>query len=119
MPIKLLALCLGVMCSLMTAVALAGGWSGKTTIQRVAVRVDRTIIVAAEPGPWVNPDVCDDPSKIVLLPPDSGTAPAAYKEIYALLLGAKVSNREINVYLDGCTLIGSKTFPVFTQVAIY
>ncbi len=116
---KLLAVMVGILCSLTAMVALAGAWSGRTLIGRITVRVDQTVIVVNESGTWKNPDFCDNDTKIILLPPGAEGAALAYKEVYASLLGAHLTNREINAFLDGCTLIGNKTFPVLTQVAVY
>jgi hypothetical protein len=117
---KLLAVAAGVLCSLTAMFALAAGaWSGRTLIDRLTVRVDQTVIVVNESGTWKNLDLCDNDTRIVLLPPGAPGAAVAYKEVYASLLGAHLTKREINAFLDGCTLIGSQTFPVIAQVAVY
>ncbi len=116
---KLLAVMVGILCSLTAMVALAGAWSGRTLIGRITVRVDQTVIIFRESGTWKNPDFCDKDTKIILLPPGAEGAALAYKEVYASLLGAHLTKREINAFLNGCTLIGSQTFPILAQVAVY
>ena len=116
---KPLAIMVGVVCTLTAMFAFAGEWTGRTLIGKITVRVDQTVMIVSESGTWNNPDLCDDDKRIVLLPPAAEGAALAYKEVYASLLGAHLTNREINAFLDGCTLIGNKTFPVLTQVAVY
>ena len=115
---NVLAVGVGLLYSLTAIVALAGEWTGRTLIGKITVRVDQTVMIVNESGTWNNPDLCDDDKRIVLLPPAAEGAALAYKEVYASLLGAHLTNREINAFLDGCTLIGNKTFPVLTQVAV-
>ena len=115
---KLLAIMVGVLCSLTAMLALAGEWSGRSTIRKLTVRDDQTVLVSSESGAWKNPDLCDNASRIVLLAPGAEGAAIAYKEVYATLLGAHLTRREINAFVDGCTSIGSKTYPVLTRVAV-
>jgi hypothetical protein len=119
---NLLVTAAAVVCSLATVCALAAGaWSGRTLIERLTVRADQIIVVTKASGSWENPSFCDDDSRIVLLPPRAESGALAYKEVYASLLGAHLTNREINAFLDGCAPLtsGGTTFPVITQVAIY
>ena len=116
---KLLAIMAGVLCSLTAMIALAGEWSEQTLIGKITVRDDQTVIVVRDSGKWNNPDLCDNAGRIVLLPPGAEGAALAYKEVYASLLGAHLTNREISAFLDGCTLIGNKTFPILARVAVH
>ena len=58
-------------------------------------------------------------TRIVLLPPAAEGAVIAYKEVYASLLGAHLTGREIRAFVDGCTLVGNKTYPVLTRVSVF
>lgn len=112
----------GLMCSLAAMSALAAGaWSAQTLIDRITVRVDQTIVVTNPSGTWVNPNACDNNTRIILLPPGSQGAGLAYKEVYASLLGAHLTNREVAVFINGCASLasGGQTFPVINQVAVY
>ena len=116
---KLLAITVGVVCSLTATFALAGAWSGRVTIDKLTVRVDRAIFIANTSGTWKNLDLCDNDTKVVLLPPGAQGAVLAYKEIYASLLGAHLTRREIGAFLSGCALVGNQTFPIVVRVVIY
>jgi hypothetical protein len=116
---KMLAVLLGTMCSLAATLALAGEWSDEgERIRRITVRTDRTVTVISDSQTWPNPDSCDSAAKVVLLPPGADGAVASYEEIYALLLSALENSRQVLVFLDGCALSGSETFPRLTEVAI-
>ncbi len=99
--------------------AFAGDWSGRTLLSQLTVRTDKTVIVRKETGAWLNPDVCLRDNVIVLLPPEAVGGAPAYKEVYATLLAAHLTGREVNFFIEGCTAIGSNTFPIFSQVAVY
>ena len=116
---KLLAVLVGVLCSLTAMFALAGEWSGKTLIKRITVNADQTVIVFNKSGTWKNPDLCDGDNKIILLPPGTEGAISAYKEIYASLLSAHLADRKIKAFLDGCAAVGNKTFPALARVTVY
>jgi len=116
---KLLAVAMGVLCTLTATIALAGVWSSRTSIDRIIVRDDQAVIVFRASAKWKNPDLCDSDTSIVLLPPGAQGAAPAYKEIYASLLGAHLTNRKIKAFLKGCTRIGNKTFPVLTRVTVF
>ncbi len=116
---KLLAIMVGVLCSLTAMFALAGEWSGRTLINKITVRADQTVIVFNKSGTWKNPDLCDSDKKIVLLPPGAEGGVLAYKEIYASLLSAHLADRKIRAFLDGCASVGNKTFPALAQVSIH
>ena len=116
---KLLAIMVGVLCSLTAMFALAGEWSGRALISRINVRADQTVIVFNNSGTWKNPDLCDSDKKIVLLPPGAKGGILAYKEIYASLLSAHLADREIKAFLKGCASVGNKTFPALNRVAVY
>ncbi len=119
---NLLAIVVIVLCNLSATIAwAAGAWSGQTLIARITVRVDQTIVVTNPAGTWVNPNSCDNSTRIVLLPPGAQGAALAYKEVYASLLGAHLTSREVNIFLNGCAPLaaGGQTFPVIAQVAVY
>ncbi len=116
---KLLAVMVGVLCSLTAMFALAGEWSGRTLINKITVRADQTVIVFNKSGTWKNPDLCDSDKKIVLLPPGAEGEVLAYKEIYASLLSAHLTDRKIKAFLKGCASLGNKTFPALAQVSVH
>ena len=116
---KLLAIMVGVLCSLTAMFALAGEWSGRVLISRIIVRADQTVQVVSKSGTWKNPDLCDGDNKIILLPPGTDGEVLAYKEIYASLLSAHLADRKIRAYLDGCASVGNKTFPALAQVSVH
>jgi hypothetical protein len=104
----------------MPLAATAGDWSGPAPIgiARITVRADQTITVVSEAGTFPNPDSCDNATRIILLPPGAPGAVLSYQQVYDLLLGAKLNRRPIRVFLEGCTLFGSETFPVLVEVAL-
>ncbi len=116
---KLLAIMVGVLCSLTAMFVLAGDWSSKKSIGRITVRENQDVYVYPASGAWSNPDLCDSAARIVLLGPGAVGAVKAYKEIYASLLGAHLTDRMIEAYLDGCIKAGSKTYPLLKRVAVY
>ncbi len=115
---KMLAVMVGVLCSLTAMFALAGVWSGRTLINKITIQADQTVIVFNKSGTWKNPDLCDSDKKIVLLPPGAKGGVLAYKEIYAALLSAHLADRKIRAFLDGCASLGNKTFPALTRVSV-
>ena len=116
---KLLAVALGIVCSLTATFALAGGSSGRVIIDRLTVRDDRAIVLINESGTWRNPDLCDNNKRVILLPPGAAGSVLGYKEFYAALLGAHLTRRQISVFVNGCTLVGGKTFPIVVKVTVY
>jgi hypothetical protein len=115
---RMLVVWLGVASSIAATHALAGEWSNGHRISRITVRADRAITVFSGTEAWPNPDACDSNAKIVLLPPGAVGAVESYAEIYAVLLSAFEGNRRVLVFLDGCALSGSETFPRLAEVAI-
>jgi hypothetical protein len=116
---KLLAIMVGVLCSLTAMFALAGDWSGKKSIGKITVREGQIIQVFPASGAWSNPDVCDSAAKIILVGPGGAGAVKAYKEIYASLLGAHLTDRKIRAYLVGCKKISGKTYPLLKRVEVF
>lgn len=110
---------LGLQLCFLTTTALGGEWTGRTTIRQLTIRDDRTVIVRQHGGSWINPDLCTRDGSILLSPPEVQGGAAGYKEIYATLLSALLTGRQINVFIDGCVSFGSHTFPAISQVAIY
>ena len=115
---KLLAFMVGVLFSLTAMFALAGDWTSKKSIGRFLVFDDQSVSVYPASGSWSNPDLCDSAARIVLLGPGAEGAVKAYKEIYASLLGAHLTDRKIRAFLVGCKKIGSKTYPLLKRVDI-
>jgi len=116
---KLLAIMVGVLCSLAAMSALAGDWSGKKSIGKITVRGNQNVYVYPASGAWSNPDICDSAARIVLLGPGEEGAVEAYKEIYASLLGAHLTDRKIRAFLVGCKKIGGKTYPLLKRVEVF
>ncbi len=116
---KLLALMVGVLFSLTAMFALAAGWSSNKSIGRIIVFDNQTISVYPASGTWGNPDLCDSGARIVLLGPGAEGAAIAYKEIYATILGAHLTKRNIRAFLNGCHMIGSKTYPLLERVIVF
>lgn len=116
---NLLAIMVGVLCSLAAAVALAGEWSVKTSIARIVVRDDQTVLVYRVGGKWKNSDLCDRDSYVVLLPSAANDGNPAFREIYASLLGAHLANRKIKAFLAGCSKIGGRTSPRLARITVY
>ena len=112
---NMLVACLGAICGLAATIAMAAEWSRTTAIARLVVRDTQVVLVYREGGKWRNPDLCDSDEFTVLLPPGSN---AAYKEVYATLLGAHLADRGIRVYLNGCTQIDNQTYPVLTRISV-
>ena len=99
--------------------ALAGEWSGKKSIRKITVRENQTIYVYPGSGEWSNPDLCDSAKRIILIRPGAEGAVIAYKEIYATLLSAHLTDRKIRAFLNGCKKISNKTYPILEQVEIF
>ena len=102
----------------MCTAAFGGGWSGLQVTDSVTHRNNRIVEVLGLYGPWANPDSCDRDTMVVLHP-DKMVDAASYNETLTLLLGAHLTGREVNLYLSGCTAVGSKTYPVLTRVAVH
>jgi hypothetical protein len=116
---KLLAIVVGVLCSLTATIALAGEWSVKTSIARIVVRDDQAVLVYRDGGKWKNSDLCDKDSYIVLLPSGAKGGNPAFREVYASLLGAHLANRKIKAFLAGCSKNGGRTYPRLTRITVY
>ena len=116
---KLLAIMVGVLCSLAAMSALAGDWSGKKSIGKITVRDGQAIQVFPASGAWSNPDVCDSAAKIILVGPGGAGAVKSYKEIYASLLGAHLTDRKIRAFLVGCKKISGMTYPILKRVEVF
>ena len=116
---KLVAAMVGVLCGLTATIALAGGFTAKTTIKNLVVQTDKTIVVKGDAGDWANPDLCDSSVKIILPSPTSENAPEAYTEVYAVLLSAHLTGRQMRALLDGCMVLGNLSFPLISLVQIY
>lgn len=116
---KYIAITVAVACGFSAPVALAGQWSAKTAIGKLTVKDDQTVLVSHESGIWTNPDLCDKDTQIILLPPGAEGGAVAYKEVYASLLGAHLTGREIKAFVDGCTLIGNRTYPSLKRIAVF
>ena len=113
--ISVLATFAGVISVFLATFAEAGDWTGRSTIEKVIVQPDRTIIVVRASEDWPNPDGCDNPSRAILLQPDKILS---YDQAYAALLGAKLNNQFVSLLLDGCTDFKGVTSPIITAVAI-
>lgn len=100
------------------SIASADGWTGRQVLRQVTHKNDRTVIVRGLNGDWKNPDVCDDAS-LAVLSPANVSAPEAYTEQYAALLGAQLTGREIKLFLSGCITVNGMTRPLITRIAIF
>ncbi|MCZ6604673.1 MAG: hypothetical protein O7A03_05960 [Alphaproteobacteria bacterium] len=116
---KSFAVVVGIVCSIAATLALAGEWSGKTTIGRIVVREDQTVLVYRVTGKWINPDLCDNDSRVVLPPPGAEGGTLAYREVYVSLLGAHLAKRKIKAFVKGCTSVGNQSYPTLVRVTIY
>jgi hypothetical protein len=118
---------IGVIGGLTATLALAGEWDAGA-IDKIVVHNDRTISVfkASKLGlpqeDWPNPDACGNASKAILRPMQSVddvlSGMLSYEQAYAALLGAKLNKQKIAVFLDGCALVGSETYPMIDAVAV-
>ena len=114
-------------CGLAPLPALAGEWSGQSTIDKIVVHADQDISVyktsalGGQQEPWPNPDGCDNSSRVILRPvrsvDDVVTGIQSYEQAYAALLGAQLNGHRVSVFLNGCTSIRGVTFPLIEAVA--
>ena len=119
MKIRLRAICMvliSALIAMMSASALAGGWSGTQVIRNLNYTNNKTVVVVGLYGPWNNPTACES-DKAVLLDPN--VSQESYDQVFAMLLGAHLTGREINFFLSGCKLLGSQTVPVIKNVNIF
>jgi hypothetical protein len=107
----------GLLASMICMSAYGGGWSGRQVTKHLTHLSDSSVSVVGLYGPWNNPDFCDVDKKVVLHP--DAVSSASFDESYALLVGAHLTGREIDLYLSGCTMIGSATVPIITAIKIY
>ena len=127
-PTRAFAAAVGTTCSLVATLATGAGWSGRAMVDKIVVHADQDISVfkASEVNglqeDWPNPDACDDSSKVILRPVRSvdgiSSGVSSYEQAYAALLGAKLNGQTVVVFLNGCTSIGTVTFPLIEAVAI-
>ena len=106
----------GILLSTMSTPAIADGWNGIGKIDFVVHQQDRIVAVVAATT-WTNPDACDS-NRTIVLHPDTLTE-AAFDETYRLLMSAFLSERSVNLYTSGCTMIDGKTFAVLQDLGVY
>ena len=97
--------------------AYGAGSSGRDTIGRILQRPDRIVLVFAGDGAWNNPDLCDNPSRAVLLP--SQAEAESFREKFAIILGAHLNGNPVVFTFNGCFLIGNVTYPIIRNVSIF
>ena len=107
----------GVLLTTMCMSAFGNGWNGQQITMSVMHGKERTVITRGLYGPGKNPDQCDVDTLAILHPDIVG--PASYKETYALLLGAHLTGREINIYSSGCVTLGTTTYPSIAYINVY
>ncbi len=112
-------LCVGtcVMVSMVSMSAFGGGSSGKDTTGRLQQKPNRILFVFAGDGAWNNPDVCDNPSRAVLLP--SQAEAESFREKFAVILGAHLNGNTVAFTFNGCFTFGIVTYPIITTVKIF
>lgn len=98
--------------------ATADDWSGDTQVSELVLEADRTVLVKLDGHDQPNPDVCASAKFIVLLPPEIEGGVTAYKEFYATLLAANMTGRQVSVSVEGCTAVGSSTYPILKRLAV-
>jgi hypothetical protein len=106
----------GVLVTMMWTSAFAGGWSAKQVISNLKYSQDKTVVVFGLYGSWNNPNACDSDAAVVL---DQEAMLDSYDELFAMLLGAHLTGREIKFFLSGCKMLGRNTIPVIKKVNIY
>ena len=109
----------GIVCGLIATAAFAATWTGSASISKIEVRNDRIITVKNGSGTWINPDLCNKDNLVVMLPPGAQGGLAAYKEVYAALVGAHLTDRKVKFLLNGCVTLGNQTYPKILRVAIF
>ena len=109
----------GIVCGLIATAAYAATWTASSSISKIEVRNDRIIMVKSVSGTWINPDFCDKDTIVVMLPPGAQGGLAAYKEVYAAIVGAHLTDRKVRFYLNGCVTVGNKTYPKILRVAVF
>ena len=126
-PARALVMAGGLMCSLTATLALASEWE-PARIDKLFVQANQDVYVFKAPAQggsqedWRNPDACDNASRAVLRPrqtiDDVVSGVLSYEQAYAALLGAKLNSHSVSLFLEGCVLIGSVTYPLIERVAI-
>ena len=109
----------GIVCGLLATAAFAAAWTGSSSVSKIEVRSDGIVTVKNDSGTWKNPDLCEKDNLVVMLPPEAQGGLAAYKEMYAALVGAHLTDRKVRFYLNGCVTLGNRTYPKILRVAIF
>ena len=92
-----------ILCSLISAIAVAGGSTGWVMVDVINQRdceTNRGLEVTFTSA-HANPDVCTN-AKVVEVDCDLNT----YKQLLAMVLTAQSANMEANAYVSGCDLDG-------------
>jgi len=90
--LKIITICIFLMPQLVNA-----QWSGKQQIEELYVHFDAVVVKLT-----VNPAAdCGDNTYLTL---EQGGSPASplFKEMYSMLLAAKMAKQNVDVYIDGC-----------------
>ncbi len=106
-----------VLVSIVWISAFGAGSSGKDTTARLQQKPNRILFVFAGDGAWNNPDVCDNPSRAVLLP--SQAEAESFREKFVIILGAHLNGTPVVFTFNGCFAISNVTYPIIRNVTIF
>lgn len=99
------------------SVAVAGGLTNTQKTTLIQYLDDRIILIQGE-GNWGNPDVCENETRVILLP-EVLPSEAIFREIYASLLAAHLSGSDVRFRVQGCTELNNRTYPRVVRIDIY
>ena len=100
--------------ALAPAASVAAGLSGIQQIDTVSVKPAGEITVSGIDGVWLNPDACENSSVVALSPQHP-----YYREIYASILAAHTTVKEVRFFLNGCIAVNGVFYPQVRSVVIY
>jgi hypothetical protein len=91
-------------------VSSAAGWSNDTTVTEIYSAGSKTFVKFNE---MINPDGCVSIYWIML-----ESSQLLYKDIFALLLSAKLTGSSVRYYVSACNTTTTSTYPILTQLML-
>jgi hypothetical protein len=96
-----------------SSAVVGGGSSGIQALDAARVRTDGVVLFRGVTVDWNNPDSCVRSDWVALSP-----LHAYYREIYAAMLAAYATAKEVSFWLSGCVEASGDTYPEISSITV-
>lgn len=103
--------------ALLAGVAVVSHAEGFSGVQKIGVLHNNAsghVQIFGAVGAWNNPDSCDVSDRLILQRSHS-----QWKELFATVLSAQMTETDFSAFLNGCVDVGGVTYPKVVNINTY